>query len=140
MICGRLEQQSREDINPEDYKDSYQWCNRPYSTKKNNVKAFHLSINHSITGLQHLEHKNIKQHVVDHYLDDMSYDELIEKHHSFQTLVYAITTVDRLQDLERLQPQLTWKPLEVIRRTLQATTQCAKSINNYPLKDHHISR
>ena len=53
----------------------------------------------------------------------MSYDELIGKHHSFQTLAYAITTVDRLQDLEQLQPQLSWKPLEVIRKTLEATTQ-----------------
>ena len=86
----------------DDYEDSNQWCNRPYCTKKGNAKAFHLSINHSIAGLQHLEHKNIKQHVVDQCLDDMSYDELIGKHHSFQTLAYAITTVDRLQDLEQL--------------------------------------
>ena len=87
-----------------------------------------------------MEHSNIKQHVVDQYLDDMSYDELIGKHKSFQTLVYAITTVNKLQDLEKLQPQLAWKPLEVIRKTLEATTQWAQNICSYPLKDHHISR
>ena len=65
---------------------------------------------------------NIKQPVVDECLDSMSYDKLIGKHTSFQTLAYAITTVDRLQDSESLQPKLAWKPLEVIRKTLQATT------------------
>ena len=70
----------------------------------------------------------------------MSYDELIGKHKSFQTLVYAIATVDKLQDLEELQPKLAWKPLEVIKKTLQVTTQWATNICSYPLKDHHTSR
>ena len=73
-----------------------------------------------------MEHSNIKQHVVDQYLDDMSYDELIGKHKSFQALAYVITTVNKLQDLEKLQLQLAWKPLEVIQKTLEATTQWAQ--------------
>ena len=60
--------------------------------------------------------------MVDEWLDSVSYDKLTGRHQSFETLVYAITTVDRLQDLEALQPQLAWKPLQVIKKTLDATT------------------
>ena len=48
--------------------------------------------------------------------------------------------MDRLQDLEALQPQLAWKPLQVIKKTLEATTQWATNICSYPLKDHNIAR
>lgn len=64
----------------------------------------------------------------------------MRRHQSFEILVHAITTVDRLQDLEALHPNLSWKSLQVIKKTLQATTQWATNIYSYPLKDHHISR
>ena len=139
-INDRLIQQNLPDLDPGDYEDCKQGYNQPNCKKKRRNKAFHLSINHSIAAFKHMQHSNIKQHVVDQYLSDMSYDELIGKHKSFQTLAYAITTVNRLQDLEQLQPQLAWKPLEVIRKKIDATTQWAQNICSYPLKDHHISR
>ena len=70
----------------------------------------------------------------------MSYDELIGNHTSFETLAFALTTVDKMQQLEDLQPKLAWKPLEVIQRTLKATTQWAVTKLHFPIKKHHVSR
>ena len=57
----------------------------------------------------------MQQDIVDDWLESLSYDELIGYHTSFETLAFAITTVDKIQDLEELQPKLAWKPLEVIK-------------------------
>ena len=70
----------------------------------------------------------------------MSYDTLIGYHRSFNTLAFAISTVDKLQDLKDIQPKLVWKPLKVIRKTLKETTQWSVTLNHYPLKVHHVSR
>ena len=69
-----------------------------------------------------------------------SYDELIGYHTAFEPFVFALTTVNNLQKLEDLQPKLGWKPLEVIKRTLDATTQWAITKTYFPLRKHHVSR
>ena len=83
MINKKLQQQELKETDPNNYENSLEWCNQPYSTKKGCNKAFHLSINHDVITLHHQELKNVKQHVVDEWLDSMSYDELIRKHKSF---------------------------------------------------------
>ena len=65
-------------------------------------------------------HQYIEQDIVDEWLPTLSYDELIGNHTAFETLVFAITIVNKLQQLEELQPKLSWKPLEVIQCTLKA--------------------
>ena len=70
----------------------------------------------------------------------MAYDQLMGRHHSFDAFAFAVTTIERFQKLEELQPKQNFKPIEVIQRTLQATTQWAVSLNHFPLKDHHVSR
>ena len=62
----------------------------------------------------------MEQDIVDEWLQTLSYDELIGNHTAFETLAFAITTVDKLQQLEELQPKLAWKPLEVIQYTLKS--------------------
>ena len=42
--------------------------------------------------------------------------------------------------MEALQPRLAWKPIDVIKKTLENTTQWGKMITQYPMKKHHISR
>ena len=42
--------------------------------------------------------------------------------------------------LEALQPSLAWKPLNIIKKTLENTTQWGRMICQYPLKKHHVSR
>ena len=42
--------------------------------------------------------------------------------------------------MEELQPALAWKPLEVIKRTLDATTQWATQKYQFPMKNHYQSR
>ena len=69
---------------------------------------------------------------IDDYLGSLAYDELIGYHTAFEIYAYAITTVERLQHLEKLQPKLAWKPLEVIRRTLEATKQWAITKSYFP--------
>ena len=53
--------------------------------------------------------------------------------------MFALTTVNNLQKLEDLQPKLRWKPLEVIKHTLDATTQWAITKTYFPLQKHHVS-
>ena len=67
--------------------------------------------------------KFLQQTAVDEILNDMAYDQLIGRHHLFGAFSFAVTTVERFQKLEELQPKLNFKPIELIQRTLEATTQ-----------------
>ena len=72
-------------------------------------------------------------------LNALDWVELIEEHEPFSTLAYAVTTSQKLQKLELLQLMLLYKPIEVIKRTLEATTQWATDLITYPIKHHHTS-
>ena len=67
-------------------------------------------------------------------LGNMDWNELVGRHMPFDTLCFGISTVQKLQRLEELQPALAWKPLEVIKRTLDATTQWATQKYQFPMK------
>ena len=95
--------------------------------RKKRSQVFHISINHNIIG-KHEKGKQdkvkfLQQNTVDEILNDMADDQLIGRHHSFDAFAFAVTTVERFQKLEELQPKLNLKPIEVIQRTLEATTQ-----------------
>ena len=77
---------------------------------------------------------------VDDMLDNMDYYEMTGHNQEFDSLICAITTVEQLQHLETIQPRLAWKPLEVIKWTLENTTQFARTIFKFPMTDHHKSR
>ena len=114
--------------------------NIPFDIKKNYKKPFHLKINHTQLMKGESLHQYIKQDIVDEWLESVSYDELIGNHTAFEPLAFAISTVDKLQQLEELQPKLAQKPLHIIRKTLEATTQWAITKIYFPLKKHHVSR
>ena len=100
---------------------------------------------------------------VSEFLDDFDYYQLVGRHEKFDTLSAAINTSKRLETIEQdldipaqiwqaqthlqenlkleaLQPRLAWKPLNVIKKTLENTTQWGRMICQYPMKKHHVSR
>ena len=70
----------------------------------------------------------------------MSYHQLTGKSEQFNTMTYAVQSLEQLQNLEAIQSNLAWKPLEVFKKTLEVTTQWGKQIIKFPLQKHHISR
>src|SRR5688572_20640353 len=61
-----------------------------------------------------------------------------------ETQAYATSTWHRVihQDIDpmHLRPYLGWRPLTVVKKTLEVTTQMAKMIIRYPLRRHIKSR
>jgi len=51
-------------------------------------------------------------------------------------LAFTIRTKSTIKEAEQLQPYLAWRPLEVIRRTLENTTQLAQIRLRTPMHDH----
>ena len=60
---------------------------------------------------------------VDAMLSNLDWKELVGHHELFDATCFAISTMQKFQRLEDVQPTLVWKPLGVIKRTLQETTQ-----------------
>jgi hypothetical protein len=63
---------------------------------------------------------------------------------NFNTLVYAVASWHRVlyEDIHprKLQPYLGFRPLDIIKRTLESTTQLARMVIRYPLRRHYKSR
>ena len=105
-------------------------------------KVMHLSIDYQILGqgVKGNPECFIASSKVNKMLTDLDYKQLTGHSESFNTLAHAITTIEQMQKIEAIQPRLAWKPLDVIKRTLENTTQWGKTITQYPMKKHHISR
>ena len=69
-------------------------------------------------------------------LDSMDDSELYGMNEPFDTLAYAVQVSEEVDDLKNLQPYPGYRPLEIIRKTLQNTTQLAMNIVGYPMKKH----
>jgi len=122
------------------YHDSYENLNKDVSESHNINLSYQFNAN-SHWQKQYDKPFSFSLHTtIDEYLSTLSYDELIGYHTSFETFAYVITAVEKLQQLEDLQPKLAWKPLEVIKKTLEATTQWAITTSHFPMKKHHVSR
>ena len=90
-------------------------------------KAFHLS----------LEGDFIRVPDVDGFLEDMDWKELLGYNEPMDTAAFAVRSVRAsMEDAAKLQPYLGWRPLEVVRRTLENTTQLAHQLISTPMKDH----
>ena len=89
------------------------------------AKNFHLSLIYqsNVKGGTEEEPCFIKSTVVDDFLDNMDDNQLMGKSEKFNTLLHAMTTVEHIQHLEALQPHLAWKPIDVIKKTLENTTK-----------------
>ena len=58
------------------------------------------------------------QIVIDTILSDLKWEEVVQYYQPFDTSCYAVSTIQKFQEIEKLQPALTWKPPEVIKHTL----------------------
>ena len=155
-----------EDISDDEDLDSFYDAQEiPVSHEPKPGKVVHLTIDSQIIG-----HKEKGRHVchvqsteVSEFLNELDYHMLVGKQESFDTLSAAINTTQRLErieqhlnipaqvwqaqthiedhlKLEALQPRLAWKPLHVIKKTLENTTQWGRMLCQYPMKKHHVSR
>lgn len=118
------------------------------STKARLGRIFHLSIDHFAAGHIRTDDslhrvQTVRESTVDELLDDLSNEELYGHDQTFDSFAFAVNTSRQLftqADLEDFAPYLCWKPLEVIKKTLENTTQLAKSIWRYPLRAYRKTR
>jgi len=120
-----------------EYKD----C-QDYAEPSRQGKVMHLTLDYQQTrkGIRGLDPVFISSSRINSFLSDLDYNQLTGKSQSFDTLVCALSTVEKLQQVELLQPRLAWKPLEVIKKTLENTTQWGRPVMHYPMRKHHASR
>ena len=95
-------------------------------------KVTHLTLDYQLihNGLRGDQSKAcyIRSDKVDDWLAKQGYYEITGKSQPFDTIAAAISTSKNLHEIEKIQPNLAWKPLEIIRRTLDNTTQDAQLI------------
>jgi len=115
-----------------------------YSLPPSPGRVLHLSIDYQTIGKYEKGRQDqvsfTSSSNVNAFLADLDYDLLIGKRETFNTLTCALTTVEKMQQLDALQPRLAWKPIDVIKKTLECTTQWGKMATCYPMKKHHVSR
>ena len=133
MDCNEIEEEEPE-VARDEFFDAIQSLDE--------LRNFHLNLAHQLTfkGEHGPTPEFIKSKDVDAFLTDMDDNEIMGKNASFDTLAFAVQTVEKLQRLEAIQPRLAWKPLEVIKNTLKATTQWGKQVIHFPMRKHHVSR
>src|SRR5687768_3096974 len=76
--------------------------------------------------------------------DLVKFDFVHSKEPMIETQVFATSTWHRVihQNIDpmQLRPYLGWRPLSVVKRTLENTTQMARMIIRHPLRRHKIGR
>lgn len=80
---------------------------------------------------------------VESYLEDLEDEELLGANLPFDSFAYAVRATRKKfsnGDIEKLQPRFAYRPLEVIRRTLEGTTQLAKAYFHVPMQRHFKAR
>ncbi len=97
------------------------------SEKSRRGRAFHLSTDLNIF---------IRTAEVDNCLDNLEDEEMLGYYEPFDTLAFAIQARATIPEAEKLQLFLAWRPLEVIRRTLENTTQLARIRHDRVLQNH----
>ena len=73
-------------------------------------------------------------------INDMDCHQLVSRQEERNTLAMALSTVEKIHREQALQPNLAWRPLDIVRKTIENTTQWGKAITQYPMKKHHVSR
>jgi hypothetical protein len=78
--------------------------------------------------------------MVDNFLDELDDAELLGHCEPFDTYAFALRTAMSYKEAEDLQPYLAWRPLEVIRKTIEHTTSLAQVEHHLPMKRHRQAR
>jgi hypothetical protein len=88
----------------------------------------------------------MRQSDVDSFIDEVSYEELIgfdpDAENKNDSFAFALKAIHRFkkQDLELTSQYMGYRPLEIVKRTLQNTTQLAKAVIRHPMQCHRQSR
>ena len=102
-------------------------------------KAFHLTLDYDCF---------VRDNTVNTFLDDMTDRELLGYNEPLDSFTYfagtcyndvhahRMMTKSNVLDAKRLQPFLGYRPLEVVRRTLEQTTQLATLATGIPMRRH----
>jgi hypothetical protein len=94
------------------------------------TKAFHLSINYD---------KIMDSATVDSFLGQLNYAELRGDHEEFDTFAYASCAA--IQDqAEQYVEYVGYRPIDIVRKTLDRTSQLATTILQFPMQCHIKSR
>ena len=97
------------------------------------VKTFHLNLDQKKTdGVKGRKECFMKGGTVNEFLSDINCTELIGMQEPHDTLAMALTAIEQMHKLEATQPCLAWKPLAIIKKTLENTTQWRKQLNSAP--------
>jgi hypothetical protein len=83
-----------------------------------------------------LDHESVIKNAIDDFLDQIPSDELLGMHEPFDTYAYGLRTAVTMQHAAKLQPYLGYRPLEVVRQTIENTTQLGATVNYHNLKAH----
>ena len=104
--------------------------------------AFHLKIDYQTSSPGTVvDDSFLRGDQIEEFLHGQSTDQLFGRGDAFDTLSYAVeSSLQHLCDLEGYQPYLAYKPIEVIKRTLDNTTQLNKIEWRYPLRRHQKTR
>ena len=73
-------------------------------------------------------------------MEDIDYSKLVGQQQTHDAMAMALSAVEKFHKLEALQPCLAWKPLDIIQKTIENTTQWGKAIAQCPMQKHHVSR
>jgi hypothetical protein len=96
------------------------------TAKSRLAKAFHLSIDGDY----------IRSHVVDAFLDNIPDDEMFGMHEPFDTYAFGLRTATTMKEAAALQPYLAFRPLEVVRQTIEHTTQLGATMDYRNMRAH----
>ena len=97
------------------------------SPKSRLTRAFHLSVDYE---------SFVREKDVDNLLDNLPDDDLLGHHEPWDTRAFAIQTSANMKDASKIQPYLGYRPLEVVRRTLENTTQLAVQLCSTPMRTY----
>jgi hypothetical protein len=105
--------------------------------------AFHLTMD--MEKWEAVDVPFMRQSDVDSFIDELRYEDLIgfdpdaeKKKYSFAFAFKAIHRFKK-QDLELTSQYMGYRPLEIVKRTLQNTTQLAKTVIHHPIQRHRQS-
>ena len=74
---------------------------------------------------------------MDAFIEELDQDELLGRNVSFDAYGYVNATFTKAtnKDAAKYQPYLGWRPLEVVRQTLENTTQMARTHQRENMRD-----
>ena len=113
-----------------------------FSSAAQQGRAFHLTLNYDAMSNMDEPTEFLRDHAVEGLLSSFDNDELIGHNRGFDSFAFAVQTAHKFNrmELEDVQPYFGYRPLHIIQKTLEKTTQLATTLWRYPMRRHFKSR